>query len=188
MAAAGCGRIVLSSRSQPSPQALETIELIRAMGTDIEVECGDITEVGTAARLVTVATATGLPLRGVLHAAAVFENAMLANMTDELIDRNWAPKVYGAWNLHQATATAAPGLVLLVLVGSGLWARQGRGVRRGQQLAGRLRALAPSPGPSRHCDRVGLWAEVGRAAELRAETGAAWLSGRAAKAPHRALA
>ena len=64
MAAAGCGRIVLSSRSQPSPKALETIELIRAMGTDIEVECGDITEVGTAARLVTVATATGLPLRG----------------------------------------------------------------------------------------------------------------------------
>ncbi len=105
MAAAGCGRIVLSSRSQPNPKALETIELIRAMGTDIEVECGDIAEVGTAARLVTVATATGLPLRGVLHAAAVFENAMLANMTDELIDRNWAPKVYGAWNLHQATAT-----------------------------------------------------------------------------------
>src|SRR6476659_4735792 len=105
MAAAGCGRIVLNSRAQPNPKALETIELIRAMGTDIEVECGDITEVGTAARLVTVATATGLPLRGGLHAAAVFENAMLANVTDELIDQNWVPKVYGAWNLHQATAT-----------------------------------------------------------------------------------
>ncbi|HEY1443174.1 MAG TPA: sulfolipid-1 biosynthesis phthioceranic/hydroxyphthioceranic acid synthase, partial [Mycobacterium sp.] len=48
MAGAGCGRIVLSSRSQPNPKTLETIELIRAMGTDIEVECGDITEVGTA--------------------------------------------------------------------------------------------------------------------------------------------
>ena len=82
---------------------METIELIRAMGGDIVVECGDIAEVGTSERLVSVATATGLPLRGVLHAAAVFENAMLSNMTDELIDRNWAPKVYGAWNLHLAT-------------------------------------------------------------------------------------
>lgn len=31
MAEAGCGRIVLSSRSQPTPEALETIQLIRAM-------------------------------------------------------------------------------------------------------------------------------------------------------------
>jgi polyketide synthase 5 len=104
MAAAGCGRIVLTSRSQPNQKALETIDLIGAMGADIEVECGDIVEAGTAERLVTVATATGLPLRGVLHAAAVFENATLTNITDELIDRDWAAKVYGAWNLHQAAA------------------------------------------------------------------------------------
>ena len=68
------------------------------------VECGDIAEAGTAERLVAAATATGLPLRGVLHAAAVVEDATLTNITDELIDRDWAPKVYGAWNLHTATA------------------------------------------------------------------------------------
>ena len=65
------------------------------------------------------ATATGLPLRGVLHAAAVVEDATLLNITDELIDRDWAPKVYGAWNLHQATAVCGAGLVLLVLLGGG---------------------------------------------------------------------
>ncbi|WP_261864570.1 KR domain-containing protein, partial [Mycobacterium marinum] len=37
------------------------------------------------------------------HAAAVVEDATLANITDELLDRDWAPKVYGAWHLHQAT-------------------------------------------------------------------------------------
>ena len=104
MAAAGCGRIVLTSRSQPNPEAQETIERIRATGADIVVECGDIAEADTAERLVAAATATGLPLRGVLHAAAVVEDATLTNITDELIDRDWAPKVYGAWNLHQATA------------------------------------------------------------------------------------
>jgi mycocerosic acid synthase len=55
------------------------------------------------ARLVAAATATGLPVRGVLHAAAVVEDATLANITDELIDRDWSPKVYGAWHLHDAT-------------------------------------------------------------------------------------
>jgi acyl carrier protein len=69
------------------------------------VECGDIAQVDTAERLVRVATATGLPLRGVLHAATALEDATLTNLTAELVDRNWAAKVYGAWNLHQATAT-----------------------------------------------------------------------------------
>jgi polyketide synthase 5 len=103
MASAGCGRIVLSSRSAPNQRALDTIELIRAMGSDIVVECGDIAAPGTADRLVAAATATGLPLRGVLHGAAVAEDATLANITDEVIDRDWAPKAYGAWNLHAAT-------------------------------------------------------------------------------------
>ena len=105
MAAAGCGRIVVSSRSQPNLKTLETIELIRAIGAEVVVQCGDIAEPETADRLVTAATATGLPLRGVLHAAAVVEDATLPNITDDLIDRDWAPKVYGAWHLHQATAS-----------------------------------------------------------------------------------
>ena len=104
MAAARCGRIVLSSRSQPTLKALETIERIRAIGADVAVECGDIAQPGTAQRLVATAIATGLPVRGVLHAAAVVDDATLTNITDELIERDWAPKVYGAWNLHAATA------------------------------------------------------------------------------------
>jgi polyketide synthase 5 len=104
MAAAGCGRIVLSSRSQPTDEARETIERIRAAGADVVVECGDIAEPDTARRLVTSAVATGLPLRGVLHAAAVVDDATLTNITDDLVERDWAPKVRGAWNLHVATA------------------------------------------------------------------------------------
>ena len=100
----GCGRIVLSSRWQPTPEALDKIERIRAIGADVVVECGDIAEAATAQRLVATATATGLALRGVVHAAAVVEDATLTDTTDELIERSWAPKVYGAWNLHTATA------------------------------------------------------------------------------------
>jgi acyl transferase domain-containing protein/acyl carrier protein len=103
MASAGCGRIVLSSRSEPNPQAQKTIERLRSNGADVVVECGSIADPATATRLVSAATATGLPLRGVLHAAAVVDDATLANITEELIDRDWAPKVRGAWYLHQAS-------------------------------------------------------------------------------------
>ena len=107
MAAAGCGRIVLASRSQPTSEVSETIECIRATGADVVVECGDIADPATARQLVAAATATGLRLRGVLHAAAVIEDATLANISDELVERDWAPKVYGAWNLHQAIQAAS---------------------------------------------------------------------------------
>jgi acyl transferase domain-containing protein/acyl carrier protein len=104
MASGGCGRIVLTSRSQPNPQAQKMIARLRKNGTDIVVESGNIADPQTAARLVSVATATGLPLRGILHAAGVVDDATLDNITDELIERDWAPKVHGAWYLHQAAA------------------------------------------------------------------------------------
>ncbi len=68
------------------------------------MECGDVADRASARRIVEAATATGLPVRGVLHAAAVVEDATLSSITDDLIDRDWAPKVHGAWNLHHATA------------------------------------------------------------------------------------
>ncbi|MBJ7338424.1 sulfolipid-1 biosynthesis phthioceranic/hydroxyphthioceranic acid synthase [Mycolicibacterium sp.] len=107
MAAAGCGRIVLNGRSTPQSETLRVIERLRRGGTEVEVELGDVSHADTAARLVSAATATGMPLRGVLHAAAVIEDATLGNITDELIERDWAPKVMGAWRLHEATASAS---------------------------------------------------------------------------------
>jgi polyketide synthase 5 len=171
MAVGGCGRIVLTSRSQPNHEALETIELIRAIGSDIVVECGDIAQAGTADRLVSVATATGLPLRGVLHAAAVVEDATLSNITDELIERDWAPKVYGAWHLHQTAAgqpldwfcSLSSSAALLGSPGQGAYAAANSWLdafthwRRAQGLPASAIAW-------------GAWAEIGRAAVL-AESG-----------------
>ncbi|KAA0101254.1 SDR family NAD(P)-dependent oxidoreductase [Mycolicibacterium sp. P1-18] len=107
MAAAGCGRIILNGRSAPTPETQRVIERLRKSGTEVEVELGDVSDAATAARMVASATATGIPLRGVLHAAAVIEDATLGNITDELIDRDWAPKAMGAWRLHEATAAAS---------------------------------------------------------------------------------
>ncbi len=164
---AGAGRIVLSSRSAPDRRALETIELVRATGSDVVVECGDIAQPGTAQRLVATATATALPLRGVLHAAAVVEDATLTNITDELIDRDWAPKVHGAWHLHRATANQpldwfasfSSAAALLGSPGQGAYAAANSWLdafthwRRAQGLPATTIAW-------------GAWAEIGRGAGL----------------------
>ena len=44
------------------------------------------------------------PLRGVVHTAAMLEDGVLGSLTHETVDRVLAPKLDGAWNLHQLTA------------------------------------------------------------------------------------
>jgi len=177
MAAAGCGRIVLTSRSEPTVKARETIELIRAVGADIVVECGDIAQPETAAHLVKVATATGLPLRGVLHAAAVVEDATLTNISDDLIERDWAPKVYGAWNLHQATASQPLEWFCMFSSGAALIGSPGQGAYAAANSW--LDAFAHwrrAQGLPADAIAWGAWAEIGRGqavAEAVAEAGGA---------------
>ena len=106
MSAAGCGRLILNARSKPTTTAMNALAVMRARGTEVEVIGGDIGHPSTARSLVEAATVTGLALRGVLHAAAVVEDATLTSVTEDLLDRNWAPKVQGAWYLHEATQHA----------------------------------------------------------------------------------
>ncbi|WP_173813976.1 sulfolipid-1 biosynthesis phthioceranic/hydroxyphthioceranic acid synthase [Mycobacterium rhizamassiliense] len=167
MGKAGCGRIVLTARTNPPPKVQQAVERIRTGGVDVVVECGNMAEADTAARVVAAATATGLPLRGVLHAAAVVEDATLANITDELIDRDWSPKVFGAWNLHHATRAEqldwfccfSSAAALLGSAGQGAYAAANSWVdafttwRRSLGLP----ALAIAWGP---------WGELGRATHL----------------------
>lgn len=103
MSTAGCGRLILNGRSKPSESASHALAAIRSRGTEVVVIGGDIAEQLTAQRLVEAAKATGLPLRGVLHCAAVVEDGTLSSITEEGLRRNWAPKVEGAWHLHEAT-------------------------------------------------------------------------------------
>ena len=167
MAAAGCGRIVVSARSQPNPNARRAIERIRAAGADIVVECGNIAEPDTADRLVSAATATGLPVRGVLHAAAVVEDATLANITDELIDRDWAPKVFGAWQLHRATTGQPLDWFCLFSSGAALLGSPGQGAYAAPNSW--LDAFAHwrrAQGLPAGAIAWGAWAEIGRATFL----------------------
>jgi phthiocerol/phenolphthiocerol synthesis type-I polyketide synthase D len=99
----GAKRVVLNGRSDLSADQLSSID---DLGKDAEVVVvqGDITSSGVAERLVTAAEATGLPLRGVIHGAAVIDDQIVVGLKRESLERVWAPKAVGALRLHQATA------------------------------------------------------------------------------------
>ncbi|MET9293131.1 type I polyketide synthase [Streptomyces sp. NPDC003077] len=103
LAERGAGAVVLASRGAPSPETRAALDaLADSSGTRLEVVNGDLAEPGTADALVRAALATGFPLRGVVHAAAVVEDATAANIGPALLEKVWRPKATGAWLLHHA--------------------------------------------------------------------------------------
>jgi phthiocerol/phenolphthiocerol synthesis type-I polyketide synthase D len=100
----GAGRLILNGRTDPSDdQRRDLTEL--ANSAEIVFVPGDIAIPGVAERLVAAAEETGRPLRGVVHAAGVSGDGIVAALTREGLERVWAPKAAGALRLHAATAT-----------------------------------------------------------------------------------
>lgn len=89
---------------------------VRLSGVDVVVVAGDIAEAGVADRLVAAATADGLPLRGIVHAAAAGDD----------VEATWRPKVLGARRLHEATADSPPDWWLTYASAAALFGSPGR--------------------------------------------------------------
>ncbi|MHC5701545.1 type I polyketide synthase [Streptomyces tirandamycinicus] len=108
LAARGAGHVVVNGRSAGPRSTSAALDELRARGTRVTVVLGDIAEPGTAERLVTAATADGLRLRGLVHAAMVLDDAVVTNISDDQLTAVWRPKAVGAWRLHEATAGHNP--------------------------------------------------------------------------------
>ncbi|MFG2757960.1 SDR family NAD(P)-dependent oxidoreductase [Streptomyces wuyuanensis] len=104
IAGQGAAHVVLNGRSPAGEATERVLGRLRGRGTRVTVVLGDIAEPGTADRLVSAATADGLPLRGIAHAAMVLRDATITNISHSLLSEVWRPKVDGAWKLHEAVA------------------------------------------------------------------------------------
>ncbi len=103
LAERGAGRLVLNGRTDPTDEQRRDLAVL-ANGAEVVFVSGDIASPGTAERLVAASEETGLPLRGVVHAAGVTGDGIVAELTRESMERVWAAKVAGALRLHAATA------------------------------------------------------------------------------------
>lgn len=96
----GARHIVLTSRRAPNANVRAALDELVEQGVEITIALGDVAKADDVARILDQATT---PLRGVVHAAGLLEDGMIADLDPGKLERVMAPKVKGAWNLHQAT-------------------------------------------------------------------------------------
>ncbi|MCC6456105.1 MAG: SDR family NAD(P)-dependent oxidoreductase [Caldilineaceae bacterium] len=103
LATQGARHLVLTGRSHPSPAAERAIRELEALGTEVMVAQADVSGAQAFAGLLARIDQDMPPLRGIIHAAGILDDALLMQLDPERFARVLAPKVQGAWNLHQLT-------------------------------------------------------------------------------------
>jgi phthiocerol/phenolphthiocerol synthesis type-I polyketide synthase C len=99
--------ILIGRRGAATAEARATVDELSARGVQILCDPCDIADTDALSRLLEKARATSPPLRGVMHAAMVLDDAIIANLDEERLRRVLAPKVRGADNLDRLTRDAA---------------------------------------------------------------------------------
>ena len=105
MAKEGAGELILiSRRGEADPAAADLRRDLEDLGSRVDIRAVDVTDRRQVLRLVEETTAADrLPLRGVMHTAAVLDDAPLAQLDSARLARVFGPKVDGALHLHEAT-------------------------------------------------------------------------------------
>ncbi|MEU9373899.1 type I polyketide synthase [Streptomyces sp. NPDC048255] len=104
LARCGARHVVLTGRTEPGERAREVIARLESSGVRVTVVAADVSDEAETIALVTRLHQDHGPLRGVVHAAGVVEDAVLSRLDWDSFARVLAPKVAGARNLHRATA------------------------------------------------------------------------------------
>lgn len=169
---AGARHLVLTGRRSPGEAARAVIADLAAQGATVTVVEGDISVANDVERV--VAAASSPPLAGIVHAAGLLDDGMIADLDLARLDRIMAPKVAGAWHLHAATQHLDLDFFALFSSVAAIIGNLGQG--------GYAAANAFMDGLAVHRRRRGLaatsinwgpWAESGMAAELETDRFAA---------------
>ncbi len=100
----GAGHLVLLGRRGLATPGIEAaVAGLEARGTRVHVMACDITDRVALSRVLKEVRRDLPPLRGVLHAAMVLDDGLIRNLDPARFRKVLAPKVQGAWNLHQLT-------------------------------------------------------------------------------------
>ena len=102
--AAGARHLALVGRSAPSPSAQAAVEGLRRSGVEVMVFPADVTDREQVRHVIAAVQRSMGPLRGIMHAAMVLDDAPIERLTEERMWKAMAPKIMGAWNLHALTA------------------------------------------------------------------------------------
>lgn len=105
LAERGAKNLVLLNRSGlHDEEAVNAVAQLRRQGVAVIAEGCDITDRVLLSGLLKRVCTEMPPLKGIVHAAAHFEDALVSTLQGDQLERVLAPKIRGAWNLHQLTA------------------------------------------------------------------------------------
>ena len=94
--------LLLSRRGKDAPGASELLAELAESGANVRVAACDVADRDQLEETLS-SIAVEHPLRGVVHAAGVLDDGVIGSLTTERVDRVLAPKVDGAWHLHELT-------------------------------------------------------------------------------------
>ena len=104
----GVKHIALSSRrGEDDPAAASTRRAFAARGVDIEILTADVTRADDLAGAIAHLRRSPRAIKGVFHCAGLLDDGILLQMDWRKLHRVMAPKVEGAWLLHQLTRDLA---------------------------------------------------------------------------------
>ncbi|GDY58214.1 hypothetical protein SVIO_088370 [Streptomyces violaceusniger] len=99
----GVEHLLLVGRRGPhAPGVAELVAELEAAGASVTVAACDVAD-RDAVRELLAGVPAEVPLRGVVHAAGVLDDATVEGLGWEQIERVLAPKVDAAWHLHELT-------------------------------------------------------------------------------------
>ena len=128
LAAHGAGHLVLVGRSGvTSAEQRAAVAAIEGAGARVTVARADVADREQVARVLRDVEASGIPLRGVVHAAGVADPGMLRTLTPARFRTVMAAKVLGAVHLHELTQAAPLDLFVMYASVAGLLGLAGTG-------------------------------------------------------------
>ncbi|MEU6671191.1 SDR family NAD(P)-dependent oxidoreductase [Streptomyces sp. NPDC046727] len=157
----GVRRLVLAGRrGDAAPEAVALADELRALGAEVTVAACDAADRTELAALLDRITAEH-PLTGVVHAAGVLDDGVIASQTPERLAKVLRPKVDAAWNLHELTAPHRPAVFVLFSSTSGLFGAPGQGnYAAGNAFVDALAAHRRALGLPATSQVWGLWAHA----------------------------
>jgi acyl carrier protein len=123
-----------------TPEAEEMLQQFAAAGVSVIAPACDVTDAAAVRATLASIEAHMPPLRGIVHAAMVIEDALLRDLEPGQLHRVLAPKIRGAWELHEATRGVALDFFVLYSSATTLFGNPGQAAYVAANMA--LEALA----------------------------------------------
>jgi acyl carrier protein len=98
----GARHLLLLSRKGAGEKAREAIRKLEEAGARVVVASGDVASRADLQHLLTL-SGSDHPVKGIIHAAGVIDDATLQNQDRRRFAGVLVPKVHGSWNLHRLT-------------------------------------------------------------------------------------